>query len=98
MAPPPFVEKLVSFHLQPMFEQFLVNFRGPKTSPTSRNTKKRLCSHELFRKVRVNICLIPCDQGQEPNGHCSEELVQVNVFILGGFYRVDFPPVRFESV
>ena len=31
---------------------------------------------------------------QEPNGNCSEKLVQMNFFILGGFFRVDFPPLR----
>ena len=31
---------------------------------------------------------------QEPNGNCSEKLVQMNFFISGGFFRVDFPPVN----
>ena len=40
--------------------------RGPKTHKTPR-------LHELFRKVRVNFCLLPCDASQEPNGNCSEK-------------------------
>ena len=30
---------------------------------------------------------------QEREGNCSEKLVQMNFFILGGFFRVDFPPL-----
>ena len=56
----------------------------PKQTPRSR---------ELFRRVRVNFCLLPCDTSQGPNGNCSEKLVEMNFFILGGFFRVDFPPL-----
>ena len=45
---------------------------------------------ELFWKVRANFCPLPYDTSQEPNGNCSEKLVQMNFFILGGFFRVDF--------
>ena len=64
-------------------------FRGPKNPPQipkSQNTKKRLRVRELFRKVRVIFCLLPCSASQEPNGNCSEKLVQMNCFILGGFF------------
>ena len=50
--------------------------------------------HELFRKVRANFWPLPCDTSQEPNGSCSEELVQMNFLILGGFFRVDFPALN----
>ena len=69
-------------------------FRGPKTHPKSRNTKKTPRSHELLRKVRANFSLLSCDTSQEPGGNCSDKLVQMNFFILGGFFRVDFPPVQ----
>ena len=56
--------------------------------PKSRNTKKTSRLHELFRKARVNLCLIPCDTCQEPDGNWSERLVQMKllfgVFFLGG--------------
>ena len=64
---------------------FLI-IRGPK----SRNTNKTPRLHELFRKIRANFCLLPCDKSQEPKGNCSEKLVQMNFFMLGGFFRVDF--------
>ena len=67
--------------------------RGAKTHPKSRNTKITARLRELFRKVRANFCPLPCDTSQEPDGNCSDELVQMNFFILGGFFRVDFPPL-----
>ena len=57
----------------------------PKTTPKT----PRL--HELFRKIRANFCLLPCDTSQEPNGNCSEKLVQTNLFYFGWFLGVDFP-------
>ena len=36
-------------------------------------------------KVRANFCLLPRHMSQESNRHCSEKLVQINLFILGGF-------------
>ena len=62
-------------------ERFSRNSRGPKTHPKSRNTKKTPHLHELFRKVR-------------PNRNCSEKLVQKNFWFWGGFFRVDFPPLK----
>ena len=67
--------------------------RGPKSHPKSGNTKKTPRSHELFREVRANFCLLHCDTSQEPTGNCSEKLVQMNFFIWGGFFGVDFPPL-----
>ena len=69
-------------------------FRGPKTHPKSRNTKKTARLRELFRKVRANFRLLPCEASQEPNGNCSKKLVQMSFSILGGFFRVDFPPLN----
>ena len=71
--------------------------RGPKTHPKSRNTKKTPRLRELFRSVRASFCLLPCDASQEHSGNCSEKLVQMNIFILGGFFRVDFPPLLKRS-
>ena len=73
---------------------FLSKIRGPKTHPKSPNTKTTLRLRELFRKVRANFCLLPCDASQQPDGDCSEKLVQMNFSILGGFCRVDFPPLK----
>ena len=67
-----------------------------KTHPKSRNTKKTARLPEHFRKVRANFCLTPCETSQETDGNCSEKLVHMNFFILGGFFRVDFPPVIFR--
>ena len=53
--------------------------------------KKTPRLHELFRKVRANFSLLSCDTSQEPNGHCSEKLVQMNFFILGGQTRRGTP-------
>ena len=69
--------------------------RDPKPTPKSRNTKKTPRSHELFREVRANFCLLPCEASQELNRNCSEKLVQMNFFILGGSFRVDFPPLNY---
>ena len=64
-----------------------------RNHPKSRNSKKHCVYHELsFQRVSVNFCLLLCDASQESNRHCSEKLVQMNFFILGGFYWVDFPP------
>ena len=60
--------------------------------------KKTPRLRELFRKVRANFSLLSCDTSQEPNGNYSEKLVQMNFLILGGFFRVDFPPVMFLSL
>ena len=57
------------------------------------DAKKKARLHELFRKVRANFSLLSCDTSQEPNGNCSDKLVQMNFFILDGFFRVDFPPL-----
>ena len=72
-------------------------FQRTKTAPKSGNTQKTLRSHEFFRKVRANLCLLHCVMSQELSGNCSEKLVQMNFFILGGFFRVDFPPLMFLS-
>ena len=34
---------------------------------------------------------------QEPNGNCTEKLVQMSIFISGGFFRVHFPPLRGDT-
>ena len=67
-----------------------IRFRGPKTHPKSRNTKKTLRSHELFRKVRANFSLLSCDTSQEPSGKCSEKLVQIYCFVLGGLFSGEY--------
>ena len=38
--------------------------------------------------------ILPSSLCQEPNGNCSDKLVHVNFFILGGFFRVDFPLLK----
>ena len=52
--------------------------------------QKTLRLHELFRKVRANFCLLSSDTSQEPNGNCSEKLVQMNFFILGWNFSAGF--------
>ena len=69
-------------------------YRGPKAHPKFRNTKRTPRLHEFFRKVRANFCLLHCVASQEHNENCSQTLVQMNFFILGGFFRVDFPPLN----
>ena len=64
--------------------------RGPKTYPIFPNTKKTVFTRTFSREVRAHFCLLAFDASQEPNGNCSEKLVQMNFFILGGFFRVDF--------
>ena len=54
------------------------SFRGPKTPPQIQKYQKTPRLRELFRKVRANFCLLPCDTTQEPNGNCSNKLVQMN--------------------
>ena len=67
--------------------------RGPITHPKSRNTKKNTAFTRTFSKSSRE--LFPASLWDESgrNWNCSEKLVQVNFFILGGFFRVDFPPV-----
>ena len=48
--------------------------------------KKHTTFTRTFRKVRANFSLLSCDASQEPKGNCSEKLVQMNFFILGGFF------------
>ena len=73
------------------------NLEAPKPTQDPEIPKKTPRSHELFRKVRANFSLLSCDTSQEPSGNCSDKLVQMNFFILGGFFRVDFPPVRISG-
>ena len=90
----PAVLRIESLECQSIFstEGPLGVFRGPKTHPKSRNTKNTAFT-ELVQRVRANFCLLPCDMSQEPNGNCSEKLVQMNLLMLGGFWGVDFPPL-----
>ena len=60
-------------------------FKGPKPTPNLTTIEKTRL-HKMFRKVRANFCLLPCDTSQEPNGNCPEKLVQMNFLILGGFF------------
>ena len=55
-------------------------FTGPKTHLKSRNAKKTTRLDELFREVRANFCLRPCDTSQECKGNCSEKLVLLKLF------------------
>ena len=70
------------------FVAFPLEAQRPTQNPEIPKKTPRL--HELFRKVRANFCLLPCDASQEPDGNCSEKLVQMNFFILGGFFRGGF--------
>ena len=67
--------------------------RDPQTHPKSRNTKKNTAFMRTFSKSSRELFPASCETSQEPNANCSEKLVQMNFFILGGFFRVDFPPV-----
>ena len=64
--------------------------KGPNAHPKSRNTKKTPRSHELFQKVRANFSLLSCDTSQEPNGTCSDKLVQMNFFYFGCIFSGGF--------
>ena len=67
--------------LQPK-ENLLENFSGleEKLSSPAVDTKISI------KLVRVNFWLLPSDTSWEPNRNCSEKLVQMNFFILGGFF------------
>ena len=69
-------------------------YRGPEAHPKSGNTELFF----LFRKVRTDFFLLPRVMSQEPNRNCLRKLAQLNFFILGGFYRVDFPPLSKRSL
>ena len=56
--------------------------KHPKSTAFTRTFSKS--SRELFKS------LLPCDTSQESSGYCPEKLVQMNLFILGGFFRMDF--------
>ena len=56
-----------------------------KPTPNSEMPKKPSL-HELFREVGTNFFPLPYSTSQEPNGNCSERLVQMNCFVFG----VDF--------
>ena len=64
--------------------------RDPNTHPKSRNTQKTPRLHELLRKVRANFSLLSCDTSQEPDGNCSEKLVQMNFFYFGWIFSGGF--------
>ena len=68
------------------------HFRKTHTQNPKLPKKPRL--HNFVLKIHANFCLLPCDSSQEPNGNCSEN----NLFIQGGIFRVDFPPVRIARV
>ena len=62
-------------------------YRGPKTHPKSRNTKKNTAFTRTFSKSSRE--LFKCDTSQEPNGNGSAKTVQMNflfwVDFSGGF-------------
>ena len=72
-----------------------VSFLESENPPKIPKYQKTLRLHELVLKVRANFPLLSCDTSHEPNGNCSEERVQMNLAILGGFFRVDLPPLIF---
>ena len=43
--------------------QMLFEARNPPQIPKYQKTP---CLHEVFRQVRANFCLLPCDASQEP--------------------------------
>ena len=81
---------------QELFESLVrdYSFRGPRTHPKSPNTKKTSRLHKHFRKVRRTFARFRVTRVRVSNGrNCSEKLVQMNFFILGEFFRVQFPPL-----
>ena len=60
------------------------------TPPPPKENRQTSCSRELFRKIRVNFWLLPCDTKQRPSRNvqkktCSDELFFLGWIILGGF-------------
>ena len=51
----------------------------PKPTQNLEYQKERV---ELFRQVRANFCLLPCDMSQEPNGNCSEKKTYSDEFSI----------------
>ena len=85
----------VSPSLTPSKTQILLILSFLETQQPSQNPEITARLPEQFRKVRANFCLTACETSQETDGNCSEKLVHMNFFILGGFFRVAFPPVSF---
>ena len=72
------------------------SFKKPIQNPKYWKQTPRL--HEFFRKVRANFCLLPCDASQEPIGNCSEKLLQMNFFTLGGFCKGQKMHISFFNI
>ena len=59
-------------------------YRGPKTHPKSRNTKKSTVFTRTFSKSSREPFEDPCAMSQEFIRNCSKKLVQMNFYIWGG--------------
>ena len=67
---------------------FLAHFRGPKIHPKSENTKNTVFTR-TFSKSSCELLLLPCTS-HGTRQKLFRNLVQMNLFVLDGFFRVDF--------
>ena len=77
-------------------QQFLpLNLSAPKLEAQRPTQNPEIPKNAAFtRTFSKSSRELSCDANQEPDGNCSGKLVQMNFFILGGFFWVDFPPVK----
>ena len=68
------------------------DFENPEM-PKKHAAFTRTCS-----KSSCKLLSFPCDRSQEPDGNCSEKLIQMNFFIWGGFFGVVFPHLSIMNV
>ena len=69
----------------------LVEAQEPTKNP--KIPKKHRVYAKFFEKFARTFAFFWCDASQEASRNYSEKLVQMNFFILGGFFRLDFLPV-----
>ena len=75
----------------PLFLLCLQKVKAQMPTPNPETPKKNTAFTRTFLKNSLELFLLPCNTSQKPDGNCSEKLVQTNLFILGGSFRVDFP-------
>ena len=69
----------------------------PENPPQIPKYQKNTAFTRTFSKSSRELSLLSCDMSQEPKGICSEKLVQMNFFNLGGFLSGGLPLVIFGA-
>ena len=73
-----------------------VEAQRPTRNPELPKKKRRVYTN-FFEKFARTFAFFPVTRVRTPDGNCSEKLVQINFFFLGGFFRVDFPALNLGS-